>query len=270
MLCHVRTLYYTTRLITNDVFFIFQQILAKEILAMQKIFRWMAIAEELRNDVVGGRYQPGQRLDSEELLARRFGVNRHTVRRALAVLRDEGLISSRRGSGIFVNMPVTPYHISNRTRFSENVSIAGHQPSARVIRLERLKSGPSEAEFLKINVGDPVILLEGVGYADNVPILFRRSFLPLERTGDVRDVLEATGSVTEAMKSCGFGDYSRFSTKITAEPASVILAGLLQCSRGDALLCSTALNVVQDDVPIEYGQSWFVGTRVNLVFDTPK
>ncbi len=40
--------------------------------------------------------------------------------------------------------------------------------------------------------------------------------------------------------------------------------------RGDALLCSTALNVIQDDVPIEYGQSWFVGTRVNLVFDTPK
>ena len=99
MLCHVRNLYYTTRLITNDVFFIFQQILAKEILAMQKIFRWMAIAEELRKDVVGGRYQPGQRLDSEELLARRFGVNRHTVRRALSVLRDEGLISSRRGSG---------------------------------------------------------------------------------------------------------------------------------------------------------------------------
>ena len=47
---------------------------------------WQAIADTLRAEITSGHYPPGDRLPSEAALATRFGVNRHTVRHALAQL----------------------------------------------------------------------------------------------------------------------------------------------------------------------------------------
>ncbi|HHB81205.1 MAG TPA: GntR family transcriptional regulator, partial [Aliiroseovarius sp.] len=47
---------------------------------------WKAIAETLAAEIARGHYAPGAKLPTEAQLARRFGVNRHTVRRATADL----------------------------------------------------------------------------------------------------------------------------------------------------------------------------------------
>ncbi len=66
---------------------------------------WQVIAETLRAELADGRYAPGEKLPTEAQLAGRFGVNRHTVRRALSELGTEGLVWSRRGAGVFVSVP---------------------------------------------------------------------------------------------------------------------------------------------------------------------
>jgi DNA-binding transcriptional regulator YhcF (GntR family) len=63
---------------------------------------WAAIARSLREDIAEGRYAPGDKLPTEAVLSERHGVNRHTVRHALAALVDEGLVRTRRGAGAFV------------------------------------------------------------------------------------------------------------------------------------------------------------------------
>jgi DNA-binding GntR family transcriptional regulator len=60
---------------------------------------WVAVAEQLRRDVQNGRTGPNGELDTEAELCRRFVTSRITIRRALAELRAEGLVVSRRGSG---------------------------------------------------------------------------------------------------------------------------------------------------------------------------
>jgi DNA-binding FadR family transcriptional regulator len=61
--------------------------------------------EALLGRILSGEYAPGERLPSEELLAADFGVSRPVVRQALARLREEDFISSRRGSGSYVRRP---------------------------------------------------------------------------------------------------------------------------------------------------------------------
>jgi DNA-binding transcriptional MocR family regulator len=57
------------------------------------------VADALRTDMKHGRIRPGQKLDSVRQLADRFRISPTTVQRALAVLREEGLVSTtRRGS----------------------------------------------------------------------------------------------------------------------------------------------------------------------------
>ncbi len=65
--------------------------------------------EKLRSGIANGDFPEGQRLPTEVELARRFGVSRPIVREALARLRYEGVVASRRGSGsVVVRRPAPP------------------------------------------------------------------------------------------------------------------------------------------------------------------
>jgi DNA-binding transcriptional regulator YhcF (GntR family) len=64
--------------------------------------RWPKTAllvQEIRGLIRGGQIGPGERVPSENELARDHGVATDTANRALGILRDEGLVSSRRGIG---------------------------------------------------------------------------------------------------------------------------------------------------------------------------
>jgi DNA-binding GntR family transcriptional regulator len=60
------------------------------------------LAGILRDRISSGQLRPGQRMPSEKDLHDEFGLARETVRRAMAVLRAEGLIDVRQGHGTFV------------------------------------------------------------------------------------------------------------------------------------------------------------------------
>src|SRR4029453_11352284 len=65
-------------------------------------FRFEAIAADLRERIALGEFGNLGAVDSESQLCQRYAVSRPTVRRALEVLRDEGLVESRHGAGWFV------------------------------------------------------------------------------------------------------------------------------------------------------------------------
>lgn len=60
------------------------------------------MAERLKNDIQAGTLEPGHRLPTEAVLGQRFGTSRSVVREALSMLRQSGLVVSRRGSGSYV------------------------------------------------------------------------------------------------------------------------------------------------------------------------
>jgi GntR family transcriptional regulator len=66
---------------------------------------YLQLASELRDGIRAGEYQPGDRLPSVRQLADAQGVAAMTVQHALKVLRDEGLVVSQPGRGLFVQEP---------------------------------------------------------------------------------------------------------------------------------------------------------------------
>ena len=66
---------------------------------------YVQIARILKDEIVSGVYPVGSLLPTEDSLCERFSVSRYTVRGALRMLRDDGLVSSRRGAGTIVIPP---------------------------------------------------------------------------------------------------------------------------------------------------------------------
>ncbi|WP_159949278.1 FadR/GntR family transcriptional regulator [Rhizobium sp. 18065] len=60
------------------------------------------IAGHIGKEIAEGRIKPGEKLPTEHILAKTFGVSRSVVREAIAQLRNEGLVDTRQGVGAFV------------------------------------------------------------------------------------------------------------------------------------------------------------------------
>ena len=225
---------------------------------------WSAIADTLRDELARGLYAPGDRLPTEAEFSRRFGVNRHTLRRALAALADEGLVHARRGAGVFVAARPTEYPLGRRVRFHQNLIASGRSPSRRITRLETRAAAADEAEALRLRAGDEVHVIEGISLADGQPIAVFRSVFPGLRFAGLLAAMEGQTSVTAAMAACGVSDYTRAETRLTARLADPVLALALQVPPGAPLLRSVAVNVDSAGVPVEQGTTWFAGDRVTL------
>lgn len=222
----------------------------------------------MRSDISEGCYRPGDKLPTEAALSERFGVNRHTVRRAIGALVDDGLIRTRRGAGAFVEATPTDYPIGKRVRFHENLWAAGRRPEKRVLHRETRGATQGEADALRISVGSELHMYFGLSLADGHPIAVFESLFPTSRLPGIEDALNSTTGVTEALKQIGITDYTRASTRLTAVAANATLALHLQVKEGDPLLRSTGVNVDPKGDPVEFGRTWFAGDRVTLTLDT--
>ncbi|WP_424987683.1 phosphonate metabolism transcriptional regulator PhnF [Microbulbifer sp. S227A] len=228
---------------------------------------WRAIATALRHEISEGRYGPGDKLPTEATLAARFGVNRHTVRRALADLVETGLVRTRRGSGAFVAAVPAQYPIGQRVRFHENLLAAGRIPHKRMFLVETRAATVAEAETLALAPGGAVCACHGLSLADGVPIAVFESVFPLPRLAGIDAALGETSSVTEALRRVGIPDYTRAATRLTAVLADATQALHLEIRQGDPLLYATGVNVDGQGVPVEYGRTWFCGDRVTLTVE---
>lgn len=228
---------------------------------------WQNIHDTLHGEITQGAWRAGTCLPTEAELARRFDVNRHTIRRALLALAEEGLVQPRRGAGVFVQPTPLRYPIGPRTRFRQNLLSAGRSPSRRLLHLARQAASNPEARALAISPGAPVHVIESISLADDLPISLARSCFCATRFPNFQDVLRNTESITAALAQMGVTDYLRKSTRLTGQTADPIQARHLQISNGGALILSEAINVDISGVPIEYGRTFFVGDRVELVLE---
>lgn len=228
---------------------------------------WRQIADALSEAVRGGEFPAGAQLPTEAALATRFGVNRHTVRRALAALAEEGLVRATQGRGTFVEPGPIPYPIGPRTRFSEIVSRAGREAWGDLVSAQTVRADGELAEALGCALDDPILELITVHRADGAPISTARTCLPLPRFAGFDAAYAACGSITRAYAQCGVADYTRLSTRIGARPATGDEASRLDIAPGRTVIVLNSINVDALKQPIQATRSVFAADRVELVVE---
>ncbi len=228
---------------------------------------WAQIAEAVRADIVGGAYPPGTALPTEASLSARFGVNRHTVRRAVRHLVEDGLVRVEQGRGSFVSESVLDYTLGRRTRFSESLS----RPDSALVRVllfaDRVRADKRLADHLELRAGAAVWRLELIGKADDRPISVGSHYFGARRFPDFPDVFRRCGSISRALEDLGIPDYTRRWTRITAILPDAEDARHLQQPRARPVLRTDSVNVDGEGRPIEFGRARFAADRIQLLVD---
>lgn len=227
---------------------------------------WRQIADEIRGEIKHGHFQRGEKLPPEITLAARFGVNRHTVRSAIAALTQEGVLRAEQGRGTFIaNAKRLIYPISQRTRMStglaEQVTHTQHIILSHVVE----KPTPEIANALQLT--DPeaqVDHFETLSIADGQPVSRSSSWFDHQRFPTLADHYKASGSVTTALRKSGIEDYFRKSTLISAQHADRQDLLHLKLTPGAIVLTAQALNVDIDGLPVEYSATRFAADRMEF------
>jgi GntR family phosphonate transport system transcriptional regulator len=236
--------------------------------ALQGVALWRRIADGVEQEIAAGAYSAGDRLPGEVEIAQRFGVNRHTVRRALAELAQRGLVRAERGSGTFVEQRRIAYPIGMRTRFSEIVGGAGREVGGRLMADDEGPASAAVAERLRIAVGERVTRLEILRSADGLPICASTTWVPAKRLPGVAKIYLAKRGITAALAHFGIRDYRRHATRISAVAADALDAQRLRTIRGRPLLLVDSIDVLPSGEPILTTRSRFAPDRVELVVES--
>lgn len=136
------------------------------------------LAAKLRMAITSGEFGSGDRLPSEESLAGTYGVSRGTVRQALAVLRANGLVTSRRGTRRVILGTAPTQSFFELLSFTGWAHSVGEDPGSRTIDIAHRVAAPLECEQLQLQPGSHIYRVVRLRTLSRVPVMIERATYP--------------------------------------------------------------------------------------------
>lgn len=143
------------------------------------------VVADLRAKISHGVWLPESQLPNERELCELYHVSQITVRHALQILADEGLIVRNQGSGTFVRATTLTEGLRGLSSFSEEMEALGVKAGGLVLRKRVVKATAELASSLQVAQGSDLFELYRLRMADAEPIGLQASYLPLRRFPDI-------------------------------------------------------------------------------------
>ena len=227
--------------------------------------RAAAVAADLRERIALGDVDPSGALQSEAALGLRHGVSRVTVRRALELLRTEGLVESRRGAGWFVAGASVhqPLALGTFRHAGSAVADAGLRTSRRVVEFGFRPASDRVAASLRLDEGDDVLHVRSVRSVDGVPLDVAHEWVPGGLGGAVsRSAAQDPG--TWATLLAHGARIDRVRQTVTAAVATDEDADLLGVTPGSALLLVRRVAHDASGAPVALADHRYLASRFSL------
>ena len=154
-------------------------------------FPYRLIVDELRAEILEGRRQPGSRMPSENELATRYRTSRPTVRRALAVLKAEGLLTTEQGRGAFVRPKPHVRLLVTGARFRKHRALGlpgfnaqaleqGQRPEQQIRSVATIEAPPEIAMRLNLDDSPRVVVRRRTFLLEGQPAALCDSYYPTD------------------------------------------------------------------------------------------
>ena len=138
--------------------------------------RYAALAGAMRARIVAGEWPPGSAIPAEQTLAAEHGVALGTMRRALELLSEQGLVERVHGRGTFVRQGLSGAPMLRFFRFGGR---DGEAPRSRILARDVLATPTEASQALGTGPGEPALRLKRLRSLDGQPVLYEEIWLPL-------------------------------------------------------------------------------------------
>lgn len=226
---------------------------------------YVQISESLLERIEAGQLAPGTRLPPERELSRMLGVNRLTLRRALRMLEQQGLLTRLQGKGTYVAEPKIEREAGRLVSFTRGMSRRGYSVGTRLVSLEQRPAETSLARELKLPASAPVYFILRLKTLNTEPVLIERYTIPVRRfPGLDRFDLEARSIYDILQVEYGI-TIQRARQSLEPVAADEFDAALLGIAGGAPLMLERRLSFDQDGEPVEQGRDLYRGDRFRFV-----
>lgn len=211
---------------------------------------YFQVAEQLERAIVDGELTPGDRIANEVALAGELGLSRPTIRQAIQLLVDKGLLVRKRGVGTQVvhgriRRPV------ELTSLHDDLRRAGQLPRTEVLASDRVEADEPVAHELRVPTGSPVWSVERLRFAGDEPLALMHNYLPTDIL-DLNAVDLASDGLYECLRRAGV-QLRVANQQIGARRAEAREARLLGERRGSPLLTMSRTAFDNSGRAVEYG-----------------
>ncbi len=214
------------------------------------------LARILRSQIISGEYKSGDMLPPEGELSKTFGVSRITVRAALRILSDEGLIVRYSGRGTFVAGSSSPGAFWAACSIMDLIH-SGPETRRELLARRVLHASRGLAERLQAPIGARIIEIQRLAYVDESPFVYSTLTTPYAVGRQVS--AESLGNDTlifrllETLKLT----LSHVDQWTTASLADARIAGILRISPGDPILVVELIFYDAEGRPVELAVNRF-------------
>lgn len=230
--------------------------------------KYKEIAMALKEKIIEGDYKAGALLPDQESLAKAYDTSRVTVRKAIQLLIDEGLLYTRRGSGTYVrnnilknNADVTQINSVFGTSEQE-----GGEVTSKIVRFDVRFPTAYEYEALKIKSTDPVYDIKRVRYVNEEARSIETSVMPLKYIKDLDEEILGGSIYNYIREKLGYV-ISAAQRVIIASKANELDSKEFNIEIGEPILETNQLVFFDDGTPFDLSKTRYPYTSGKIVAD---
>jgi DNA-binding GntR family transcriptional regulator len=211
---------------------------------------YFQVAEQLERAIFEGQLSPGDRIANEVALAEDLGLSRPTMRQAIQLLVDKGMLVRKRGVGTQVVHPPIKRTVE-LTSLYDDLKRSGRLAETQVLEQQLVEADEVAASRLKVPEGSAVWKLDRLRTVDGEPLALMRNLVPAS-VSDLSEVDFTTTGLYEHFRAGGIHLRVAHQT-ISARRAEAAEARLLGARKGDPVLTMERTSFDDGGRAVEYG-----------------
>ena len=229
---------------------------------------YYTIAEDLRREIRQGKYQDGEQVPSEYELSERYKVSRGTVRQAIGLLLQEGLLMRKQGLGTFVTSRKIEQNFLKLMGFSEVMHAHDLEARAKLLQVEVLRPQPQICDLLQLGPEEKVVYLERLRFGGEEPLIVERSFFVYHLFAPLMEYDLEESSIYDLLARHTRVRLGRAKQSIEAKLCGPADSKVLDTPLGSPMLLLKRLVYVDSGGVFEYSEDTYRGDRLKFTIKT--
>lgn len=207
-------------------------------------------------------------IPTEVDISQHFGISRPTVRQAINELVVEGYLYRIKAKGTFISKPkIVQNFLLILDSFNSEMKKKGLTPSTKILAKELIESDEEVSQTLKINLGEQVIRLNRLRYADDEPIVFVITYIPYRVCPGLMECDLEKESIYEIIEKESGMLISNATRSLESIIAGDFESKLMGIPKGAPIQFFESVVCLENGTPVEYSLAKYRSDRSKFTFE---